>query len=477
MIPTGLSGILPFLTIPIFTRILTPEDYGVLALAMIYAIFMSGLANFGVSLAFERNYFQYRDNPEKLAQLFFSSLFFVTTNFALLAGLTYLFKDNISAFLTGSDQYGILIMIAFAAHFFSGTAINFYFIYFKNAEKAKTHTKYRIANSVLNLIISLILVAYMRIGIIGIVMAQLITGVLLFLLMLYLFLKELRFSLNKSILFESLKISYPLIPGTFIKVINTQFDKYMIGLLATVGGVGVYHIGKIISEQSFTFMTALQNVFNPQVYQRMFDQHKQGSKSIGRYLTPFLYISILVALCVALFSEELISVLTPASYHGAIPIITILSMYIGFLFFGKITGTQLIYTKKTHINSLLTFLSVGLNVSLNIPMIMKFGAVGAAWATMLAGLMSGTISLVVAQHYYKVHYEWNKITWIMGTFFIGATVIASMNLLDVPYLWSLPVKMTAMAVFLILGVRYRILTKDNYSAIKDALELIKFSTA
>jgi len=472
MIPIGL-GVLPFITMPIFTRILTPEDYGILALSMIYAIFMSGLANFGISLIFERNYFQYKDNPEKLAQLFFSSLVFVTTNFVVLAGLTYLFKDDISALLTKSDQHGILILTTFAGIFFINTANNFYFIYFKNAEKAIAHSKYRIASSILNFIISLILVAYFRVGIIGIVIAQLITGITLFFYLLYLFLKELRFSLNKSILLESLKISYPLIPGTFVKLLNTNFDKYMIGLLATVGGVGVYHIGKIISELSFTFMTALQNVFNPQVYQRMFGQHKRGSESIGRYLNPFLYLSIFPALCIALFSEEVITVLTPVSYHGAIPIITILSMYIGFQFFGKINGTQLIYTKKTHISSLLAILSFGLNIGLNIPMIMKFGAVGAAWATMLAGLFTGTISLLVAQHYYKIIYEWNKIIWIMATFFTGSSIIATMNLLDLPYLWPFLVKMTAMIVFIYLGIRYGILTRNNYQEVRSAFRLTK----
>ena len=470
MIPIGL-GLLPFITMPIFTRILTPEDYGILGLSMIYAVFMSGLANFGISLIFERNYFLYKDNPEKLAQLFFSSLVFVTTNFVVLAGLTYLFKDDISALLTRSDKHGILILTTFAGIFFINTANNFYFIYFKNAEKAKTHTKYRIASNILNFIISLILVAYFRVGIIGIVMAQLITGITLFFYLLYLFLKELPFSLNKSILLESLKISYPLIPGTFVKLLNTHFDKYMIGLLATVSGVGVYHIGKIISELSFTFMTALQNVFNPQIYQRMFDQHKRGNESIGRYLNPFLYLSIFPALCIALFSEEVITVLTPVSYRGAIPIITILSMYIGFLFFGKINGTQLIYTKKTHITSLLTILSVGLNIGLNIPMIMKFGAVGAAWATMLAGLFTGTICLLVAQHYYKIIYEWNKIVWIMSTLFIGSTVIASMNLLDAPYLWSIPVKIAAIIIYINLGIRYGMLTKRNFHEIKSVFRL------
>jgi len=476
MLPMGLSSLLPFITIPIFTRILTPQDYGVLALAMIYAIFMSGLANFGVSIAFERNYFQYQDAPEKLAQLLYSSLIFVMTNFAVLAVITYLFKGNISTFLTGSTQHGILILTAFAAHFFFNTANNFYFTFFRNAEKAKFHTKYKILGAVLNFIISLFLVAYMRVGVIGIVMANLITGISLFMLLLYLFLKELHFSLNKKIMLESLKISYPLTPRIFIGVLNTQFDKYMIGLMSTIGSVGVYHIGKKIADLIFTFMTALQNVFNPQVYQRMFGQHEQGSESIGKYLTPFFYISIFLAMCLALFSEELMIILTPVSYHGAVPIVTILSMYMGFLFFGKITGMQLIFSKKTPIASLLTFVSVGLNVALNIPLIMRFGAVGAAWATLLAGLISTSLGIIVAQHYYKINWEWNKVAWIMGTFFIGATIIASMNLLYAPYLWSLPVKLTSMAVFLALGVKYRIISKENLRVVRSVFPYRKLST-
>ena len=61
----------------------------------------------------------------------------------------------------------------------------------------------------------------------------------------------------------------------------------MIGMLATVNSVGIYHIGKRISEIIFNFMTVLQNVYHPQVYKRMFDNHEQGSESIGSYLTPF----------------------------------------------------------------------------------------------------------------------------------------------------------------------------------------------
>ena len=56
----------------------------------------------------------------------------------------------------------------------------------------------------------------------------------------------------------------------------------MVGLLATMNGVGVYHIGKKISELIFAFMTAIENIFNPQVYNRMFRQHEEGFESIGK---------------------------------------------------------------------------------------------------------------------------------------------------------------------------------------------------
>ena len=393
----------------------------------------------------------------------------MSINFVFLAGITYFFKDNISLFLTKEREHGILILAALAAHFFSGTAISFYFTYFKNAERAMEFTKYRILITVSNFILSILFVAYLKIGIIGILIAQILTGIFLFFYLLLLFLKELRFSLNKNLLSESLKIGYPLTPRIFIGVFNTQFDKYMVGLLATMNGVGVYHIGKKISELIFAFMTAIENIFNPQVYNRMFRQHEEGFESIGKYLTPFIYVSTFMALCIGIFSEEVISLLAPAPYHGAIPICTILSMYFGYMFFGKIVGIQLVYAKKTHITSLLSLLGVGLNISLNIILIMKFGAAGAALATALAGFISGTIGIIVAQRYMRVKYEWGKIYWIMGVLFFGVIAILIIYLLKLPYLWSLLIKGLIITIFINLGVRYGIVSQENFRAVKSVL--------
>ncbi len=92
LLPIIAGSILPFVSLFIFTRILTREDYGVLALAQVYAVFVSGLANFGMTAAYDRNYFQYRSNPLETAKLLYSILLFVTLNFIFLAGLTFVFR-------------------------------------------------------------------------------------------------------------------------------------------------------------------------------------------------------------------------------------------------------------------------------------------------------------------------------------------------------------------------------------------------
>jgi O-antigen/teichoic acid export membrane protein len=476
LLPTITTSFLPFLTIPIFTRILTKEDYGVFALAQVYAIFVSGLANFGMTAAYERDYFQYRDDPLRTAKLLYSVLLFVMLNFLLLAGLTYVFRGTLSKLIIGSPEYGNILFWAFCAYFFY--SVNYYYLtYFKNSETARDFVAYTIVGTLINLIISFFLVAYLRIGVIGLIYAQLFSGATIFGSLSYKFTTSLPFSLNMPILTKSLQIAYPLTPRIFLGVIGTQFDKYMIGLLASVGGVGIYSIGQRISYIIFTYMTAIENVFSPQVYKRMFDLQDKGGTAIGKYLTPFAYISIFLALLVALFSEEIISILTPPSFHGAIDIVAVLSMYYGLLFFGKLNGPQLIFTKKTHITSLLTMGRIGINVGLNIPFIMRWGAIGAAWATLLAGLISGTISFFVAQHYYEIKWEYTRIGSIFLTFFGAAILMILLRDAGVTYYIRVAIKLMSVCVYFYTGVKAGIITTENLTLVKNILVGSSLQTA
>jgi O-antigen/teichoic acid export membrane protein len=467
LIPIIVGDLLPIITLPIFTRILTKEDYGVFALATIYAVFATGLVNFGLALAYERNFFGYTGN-KKAAGLLYSTLIFVSVSFLVYGVTTYIFKEQLSRYIIGSQMYANVLFWTFCARTLASFE-RYYLTYFKNSENANAFVAYTVYESILVVLFSLFMIVYLRMGVMGLVLGQLFGSSIIFSILVVRFLKVLPFAFDAGALKDSLKISYPLIPRIFFGVANNQFDKYVLQVLNTVGGVGIYSIAQRVSSLIFSYMTALENVFNPQLYKRMFDSKNNRDESIGRYLTPFAYISIAVALLISLFSEEVISILTPRSYHEAIPVITVLSIYYGFSFFGKINGAQIIFMRKTGISSALTLVNIVLNIGLSILLVKKFGVIGAAWGLLASSLISGIFWFMEGQRCYKIKWEYKKIGAIFLIFFTASFLLLIMRYFSAGYMLTLTMKCLAIALYAFLGVKIGVFSRENFALIKKMI--------
>lgn len=466
MLPVFVGNALPILTLPVFSRILSVEEFGVFALSQVYAIFINGISNFGLTIGYERNFFE---NKEKIkrAGLLFSTLLFVISTFTFFAIITFIFKEPLSKLIIGSEKYSYILFWSYCSTGMTSFKA-FFLIYLKNTENAKAHVWYTIDENLVGVVLSLFMVAYLKLGVLGLIWGPLIASASVFIVLSIRFIRELPLVFNKELLMESLKISLPLTPRIFFGVIGNQFDKYMIGLLSSVGGAGIYNLGQKIANIVFTFMTAIQNVFAPQVYKRMFEMDKEaGGKSIGIYLTPFIYISISGALMVSLFSEEIIILLTPESYHGAIEIVSILSMLFATYFFGK--QPQLTYAKKTSITSWLTLVGIVFNILINIPFIYFWGMIGAAYGTLLAGLISGSISFIVSQRYYEIKWEYSKVIAIYCSYFVFTFITIFLRNFHLDYEIRLFMKAVFIGSFLILGIRLGYFSKQNFGLLKSML--------
>jgi O-antigen/teichoic acid export membrane protein len=454
MIPFIVGNAIPILTLPIFTRILTVEDYGVYALSSVYALFVTGIANFGLTIGYERNFFESKD-IRKIAGLLFSTVLFVLFTFIFFGFLTYIFKDFLSLKIIGSTKHADILFWSYCATGIMALK-TYYLSFFKNTENAKAFVLYTIDESVIGVLFSLFFVVNLKIGLIGLIWGQLLASSLIFIALSIKFLRMLPFEIDFNGLKSSLKLSLPLTSRIFFGVISTQFDKYMIGLLGTLGGVGVYNFGQKIGNISFTFMTALQNVFAPQVYKRMFDMGEDGKSAIGKYLTPFMYISVGGSLLLALFCEELIILLTPKPYHGAIDVVSVLCLLYSTYFFGK--QPQLVYEKKTNLLSYITLTSIVLNIIINIPMIKYFGYIGAAYGTLIAGIISGSISFFLSQKYYSIKWEYKKVVTIYGILFTSTLLVIILRDLFVAYTYIAILKIFFVGIYVVIGYKFNILT-------------------
>lgn len=455
LLPFGFKNILPLITLPIFTQYISVEDFGLYALAIFYGSVISGIVNLGLSGVFERSFFEL--DPVMRKNLLWTVLIFILFFYSVFLMLTYQLTHFVASRVFQEVAIEDLLILALSFQVFK--SLNLYYLsYFKNYENAKKYTYVAVIESMLSIGLALYLVMNYAMGIHGFLLGQFLGVVLCFLgLFCYTF-----FPFNRKfewrLLKEQLKLSLPLTPRIFFGVINTQFDRYMLGLLSAIGGVGIFDISQKIANTSFVFMTTIQNIFSPTVYRKLFSKDKNEYNSVGKYLTPFFYLCILFSIFVGLFAYEILVLLTTKSFHSGAPIISILTILYGFYFFGK--QPQLMYAKKTGLISFLSFFSILTNIALNIPLIHFYGVLGAALATTISGIMSSLVNYYFAQKHAPILWE-KRVFVILGYFTLSIVMILLLDYIQIEYLLLLLIKVSIIIIYLIIGNRYGYVTIKN----------------
>ena len=452
LIPFGFKNFLPLIALPVFTRYISVEEFGLYALAIFYGSVIAGIVNLGLSGVFERSFFELDSIMRK--NLLWTILLFILLLYSFFFILTVQIAGFIASTIFQVEAIGDLLILALSFQVFK--SLNLYYLsYFKNYENAKKYTYVAIIESGLSIGLALHLVMNYGMGITGFLLGQLIgVGLCFFFLFIYLFFPFTRV-FEWSLLKKQLELSLPLTPRIFFGVINTQFDRYMLGLLSAMGGVGIFDISQKIANTSFVFMTTIQNTFSPTVYKKLFSKDKSEFNSVGKYLTPFFYLCILFSIIVGLFSYEILLVLTTESFHSGAPIISLLTILYGFYFFGK--QPQLMFAKKTGLISFLSFFSILSNIALNIPLIYYYGIYGAAIATTISGIMSSLIGYYFAQKYAPILWE-KRVFIILGYFTTTIVLVIILDYLQIEYLLLLLIKISFFIIYLILGNRYGYIT-------------------
>ena len=441
-------GFSAFLSVFLFTRVFTPEDYGRLALAAVVASFVAGVANLGLSLGWERAFF--RLTRKAAGDLIATNLAVSVPLFgAMLFAVRAFAPVVLPAMMAQSSAMPILVWSIVSA-FGNTLFVSYALALFRNVERPVCYGAVAIVTQVVQLAIAIYLVRGAGWDIYAIPAAAAIStwGATIAVLALELGSSvRIRFDLLR----EVLPTSVPLLPRVFLGVLATQFDKLMLGLISSLGAAGIYSLGKRISDQLFGLLSAIDNAYTPELYRRLLQRERGHATPIGDYLLPFLFWSLTLSLVVVLFSEDLVRILMPPSYSGAAPVAGILGVYSALMFFGKIAGPQIIHANRTIITTILSFVLVGLNVGLNTLLIPRYGGIGAALATLLASLVYGGAAMWIGQRLAPVDWNWHTLTLLTGLFVILSASSIALFLTDLTVGERLGVRICALVTFIVVG--------------------------
>lgn len=449
--PFLIRNFIPLISLPFFTRYISPDDFGILALSVIYGVFIVGLLNLGLISVFERNFFELKEQKERI-ELMWSCIIFVFINLTFGVIFTFYFEASINHILFGETFPTYLTVLAIS-HLSIKSILQYFYIFLRNAKKANLYALISILEALICVTLSIYFVYHHK-GILGYALGQAmgVFSILLVLFLLSLFNNQVHFKLK--LLRENLALSLPLTPRVFFGTINTQFDRFMIGKLNSTAGVGLYDIGQKIANLGFLFMTVLQQVFSPEVFSYYMNKPKEFSAHIGKYLTPFFYVSLLFCLLLGVFSQEIVLLLTTPAYYNAYPIIVVLNMLYASYFFGK--QPQLILAKKMKLISYLSFLTILINVLFNIPLIYYYGIMGAAWGTFFSGIFMASISFYYAQKYAPIEYSrFSYQSYLLFQLFMFFVLI--LWYLNAGYGLSLLIRIALVFIFIAMGFTQKLI--------------------
>ena len=122
--------------------------------------------------------------------------------------------------------------------------------------------------------------------------------------------------------------------------------------------------------------------------------------------------------------------------------------------FGKIP--QLLYAKKTYLITFITILNIALNIGLNLYLIPKYGLFGAAFATFLAGGLTGLYSFYLSQKYSPIKWNYSLLGIIIVYLFCSVITLILLRKSYIDYPIIIAIKCTFLLGYITLGKFFKI---------------------
>ncbi len=363
-----------FLTVPIFTRILSTADYGVITTYDSWIGILSTVMGFAIYMGIRSSFVDYPDRVDDFLS--------VCISFTLFSGAVMILAVGGGILLLRYDINFTLVFLCLLQGLASAI-IQDYSMYLM----MKFDYKFRTALMILPNLIS----AAISIGVILLItraeryMGRIVPTALVHIgvgaMLVFLTYKKSRLHFDRKFLKYALSISAPLVLHGVALNILSQSDRTMITVLASPDQTGIYSLIYNFGMVAVVITTSLEGVWVPWFYDRL----KQGERdAINMAARDYIHFMTYAMIGVVAVGPEVVKLLASRQYWEGISIIPpiVLSNYVVFAYTLYVNVEH--FHRKTLYITYNTLLAAGCNLLLNYILIPRYGYVAAAYTTLIS---------------------------------------------------------------------------------------------
>lgn len=375
-----LPRVISFFLLPVYTRYLSPADYGISSYTHTFVLFLFVLGAFALNSYVLRYYFIHEDEEDRRILIGTVQLAILFMNCVILA-LAFLFMPLII------DHYDIQVpwdpyfRLAFIINFLDCLSIIPMVIY-RVRQEAFKFVCLGLVRTILTVLVTIYLVVYLQRGLIGIFQAQLYVLLPYSLVYLYIMQKYGRWRFNWDYFKEGLRYSAPLIPGSICYLLLSVSDRIILERNVEMGELGIYNVACQLSLVLNIVINSGYKAIEPELFLRY---GKDGFYDfIHKTQSVFFCAIYLTAIILCLYSQEVFILLTSEAFHEGYLLVP--ALVIGVIMTGQnvIYGGILQGERRTKLQGTATIIGALVSIVINLTLIPFFGTYAAAAASAIS---------------------------------------------------------------------------------------------
>lgn len=455
---TWINAIISFLTVPVTTRLILPDEFGKAAMFTLALGFMLKTMMLGADQAFVRKFHEVKQ--EKRGELLWNSLLSPLGCIIICVLVMLLFWQEISILLFESHDFIAVIILILTCIVAPIDEIA------KNVVRMSNRA---IAYSSLNVVQSLITVGFLIwyavyieasfYAVIGGVFLARTTTMFIAVLME----KELWFAkiqVNKSDILEMLAYGAPFVPTYLFIWILQGMDKIALRTYTDFEEVGLYAAAIKIVGVLKLIKTGFQNFWIPVALEN-YEKNKDAKVFFEKISLIVIPLTLMIG-CILIIFKDWIILLLGKEYHSAAILIPLLVFIPISSMIKEITGKGIDFAKKTYWYIAVTGLAAGINYFGNIYLVPIWGAKAAALSTAFAYITFFSMTALISYNFYKVNYHFIKMSLAVGGMFILSTIVVFQEELtiDISFLNYLFIPVIVIIYFLYKSTFNEIINKS-----------------
>lgn len=463
-VPTILSRGLGVLLVPLYTRVLSVEDYGSLDLLTTFGALVALTIPLEISQGVARFYAAEGDLNRR-RQFASTALWFTVSAFSAFVVISVAFEATLAPLVIGRDGFETIYKLGILSVWLGG--INYLL---QNQFRWELRSRNYATSSVLSLFatagLSVFLGYWLELGLLGLLVginAGSFVGIVYGLGNLR---STFRVEFSVDRLREMLSYSAPLVPSGVFVFLTIYVDRLMISHFLSVTEVGLYGIGFRVASIATLAVVGFQGALTPLVFKHY--QEPSTPAKLARIFRLFVASALLMVAGIALSAETIVTVLTTPDFYGGASVATFLLPAL-FLSQMYIFAPGIAIAKKTHFILAINFVGALIHFALNWLLIPVFGIEGASVARLLGYLLMFGAHMTLSQRLYRVPHDWLS---LMTAVLLCAVVVGVLT--ELPVLAGNP--LAGIAGLLALGVafwRLGLVTSGDLNALSAMLRVAK----